>query len=168
MALSIDQLPVKTTLDDTDILHLRQIDRIDKQITYPDLLVKLKEDLNLADPSLGTPVWNGDSIDATPVITTAVASTWHTVTFSGVPDGSKAVWASVLVVGPYFLTIRKKGDTVVFGNMLAQIDHWLNAGDPGFRLGSICFFPLNASKQSEIYLYNAGSVNVYKPLLYYP
>jgi len=37
MSLSIDQLPEKTTLDDTDILHLRQLDRIDKHITVENL-----------------------------------------------------------------------------------------------------------------------------------
>ena len=41
MALSIDQLPEKTTLDDTDILHLRQIDRIDKKITVENAKVEL-------------------------------------------------------------------------------------------------------------------------------
>ncbi len=38
MALSIDQLTEKITFNDTDILHLRQIDRIDKKILAKNLL----------------------------------------------------------------------------------------------------------------------------------
>jgi len=41
MSLSLDQLTEKTTLDDTDILHLRQIDRIDKKILPANLALAL-------------------------------------------------------------------------------------------------------------------------------
>ena len=49
MGLSIDELQAESTIDDTDILHLRKITSLDRKITYTNLLTQLIASLQAVD-----------------------------------------------------------------------------------------------------------------------